>query len=73
MEKLLNINGLKHYNDKIQEELEEKQDNLVSGTNIKTINGKSILGQGDMEIDTKVDIKSISDDEINDLFELEDE
>lgn len=29
----------------------EKQDRLVSGTNIKTINGTSILGSGDMEIE----------------------
>jgi hypothetical protein len=30
--------------------LEEKQNTLVSGTNIKTINGISILGEGDLEI-----------------------
>ena len=30
--------------------LEEKQDTLVSGTNIKTINGESILGEGNIEI-----------------------
>ena len=34
------INGLK----------DSKQDTLVSGTNIKTINGESILGSGNMEI-----------------------
>lgn len=35
----------------IAEELDEKkQDNLVSGTNIKTINGESIVGSGDLEI-----------------------
>ena len=28
-----------------------KQDALVSGTNIKTINGQSILGNGDIEIE----------------------
>lgn len=27
-----------------------KQDTLVSGTNIKTINGQSVLGSGDIEI-----------------------
>lgn len=31
-------------------ELEAKQDTLVSGTNIKTINGESILGEGDLVI-----------------------
>ena len=29
----------------------DKQDKLVSGTNIKTINGQSLLGSGDVEID----------------------
>lgn len=31
-------------------ELKQKQDALVSGTNIKTINGQSLLGNGDIEI-----------------------
>lgn len=31
-------------------ELTEKQDTLVSGTNIKTVNGQSLLGNGDLEI-----------------------
>lgn len=31
---------------------ETKQDNLVSGTNIKTVNGKDLLGSGDLEINT---------------------
>lgn len=34
-----------------QDQIDEKQNILVSGSNIKTINGKSILGSGDMEID----------------------
>ena len=33
-----------------KEELGNKQDNLVSGTNIKTVNGQSILGAGNIEI-----------------------
>lgn len=33
-----------------QEELGEKQDNLISGQNIKTINGEDILGVGNIEI-----------------------
>lgn len=32
------------------EDLDKKQPLLVSGTNIKTINGQSILGEGDLEI-----------------------
>lgn len=35
---------------KVDELLELKQDTLVSGTNIKTINGESVLGSGDIEI-----------------------
>lgn len=31
-------------------EIGNKQDNLVSGTNIKTVNGQSILGEGNIEI-----------------------
>ena len=34
-----------------KEELNQKQDQLVSGTNIKTINGKDILGEGNLEIE----------------------
>lgn len=37
-------------NDTVQSALIKKQDNLVSGTNIKTINGNSILGSGNLEI-----------------------
>ena len=32
--------------------LQQKQDALVSGTNIKTINGQSVLGQGDLTVAT---------------------
>ena len=34
----------------LQGKLDAKQDTLVSGTNIKTINGQDILGSGDIEI-----------------------
>ena len=38
--------------------LNTKQDNLVSGTNIKTINGQSVLGSGNIEITSEeVDAK----------------
>ena len=33
-----------------KEELATKQDSLISGHNIKTINGQDVLGQGDIEI-----------------------
>lgn len=34
------------------EQLNAKQDTLVSGTNIKTVNGESILGEGNIQIET---------------------
>ena len=34
------------------QKLTEKQDALISGTNIKTINNESILGEGNLEITT---------------------
>ena len=37
-------------------DISTKQDALVSGTNIKTINGTSLLGSGDITIDTNVDL-----------------
>lgn len=37
-------------------ELGTKQSTLISGTNIKTINGESILGSGNMEIKTGSDL-----------------
>lgn len=36
-----------------KDEVSNKQDTLVSGTNIKTINGSSLLGEGDINIPTK--------------------
>lgn len=37
--------------DKINEIIDGKQDTLVSGTNIKTINSNSILGSGNLQLD----------------------
>ena len=37
-------------------DISTKQDKLVSGTNIKTINGTSLLGSGNIEISTDVNI-----------------
>lgn len=35
---------------KINEVIDDKQDTLVSGTNIKTVNGTSLLGSGNIDI-----------------------
>lgn len=44
------ITGLLSDQTDLQEALDDKQDTLVSGTNIKTINNTSILGSGNIDI-----------------------
>ena len=44
------ISKLEECCDEVQDALDGKQDTLVSGQNIKTINGESLLGSGDLEI-----------------------
>ena len=44
------VNSNKSLVDTLNEAITNKQDKLVSGTNIKTINGESILGSGDITI-----------------------
>ena len=41
-----------------------KQDKLVSGTNIKTINNESILGSGNITIESTPDLKTINNESI---------
>lgn len=55
--------------DEIQKQTQNKQGTLVSGQNIKTINGKSILGSGDMVIVGGVegDINTIVLEDINEI------
>ena len=58
-------------------ELNKKQDVLVSGTNIKTVNGESILGNGDLTIESKdVDLtnyytkdETYTQEEVNELID----
>lgn len=49
---------------KIQKQINDlvsgKQDTLVSGTNIKTINGSSILGSGDLAVDDGYGVVTVS-------------
>jgi len=71
MTKLVDLNGLTRYDEKIKgvidDGLETKQDTLISGTNIKTVGGASILGSGDISVEPE----TITDTEIGDLFEEE--
>lgn len=49
----------------LQSTLNGKQATLVSGTNIKTINGNSILGSGNLSLAMSIAQKSINNDIIN--------
>lgn len=57
-------------NDKANKsELSTKQDQLISGTNIKTINNQSILGGGNIEIQASTDLSDYyTKEEINETF-----
>lgn len=46
--------------DKVNEIIDDKQDTLVSGTNIKTINNTSILGSGNISITSQTSWGSIT-------------
>lgn len=48
--KRLDYTGLAYFWGKIKAAIAEKQDKLVSGTSIKTINGTSVLGNGDISV-----------------------
>lgn len=48
--------------DFLKQSITNKQDKLVSGTNIKTINGKELLGEGNIEINGGVKIVSSVDE-----------
>lgn len=49
----------------LQNSIDGKQATLVSGTNIKTINGNSILGSGNLSLAMSIAQKSINNDIIN--------
>ena len=58
MPKYLDENGLSTLWGKITDKISNKQDKLVRGTNIKTINGNSLLGSGNITINTSGTIDS---------------
>ena len=55
--KIVNIKGLERFLINIKEYIENllisKQDTLISGTTIKSVNGESILGSGNLSIGNK--------------------
>lgn len=44
----------------IEQQIAAKQEQLVSGTNIKTINGESVLGEGNIEIKADIDTTTLA-------------
>ena len=52
--KIIDIDRLARYHGNINNILSSKQDVLVSGSNIKTINNISILGEGDIMLGNKL-------------------
>lgn len=49
-------------------EFVEKQDTLVSGTNIKTINNTSILGSGNIDIQGGSDVEAFTAAEVQTIW-----
>jgi len=47
---LTELSYVKGVTSAIQTQIASKQDNLISGTNIKTINGTTVLGSGDLSV-----------------------
>ena len=71
--KYLDDSGLTRYDSKIKNVIATKQDALVSGTNIKTINNTSILGSGNISIsggtptDVQINGTSITSNNVADI------
>lgn len=58
----LDNSGLSHVITKLKALIASKQDALVSGTNIKTVNGNSLLGSGDLTVGGDV---SMTEEEVD--------
>ena len=58
--KYLDYTGLQYFWSKLKALFQTKQDVLVSGTNIKTVNGNSILGSGNIQAGDPDAIKYVS-------------
>lgn len=55
----------------LSNKLDSKQDKLIAGENIKTVNGQSLLGQGNVNISGKEEFKSVSvvtEEEVNQIY-----
>lgn len=54
---------------KVNEIVDDKQDTLVSGTNIKTINNQSLLGSGNIDIQGGADVVAYTAAEVQTIWE----
>jgi len=48
-DKIISYDNLTRFKDNLDRVLDDKQDALVSGENVKSINGATILGSGDVD------------------------
>lgn len=53
----------------VNEIIDDKQDTLVSGTNIKTINNQSLLGSGNIDIQGGGDVEAFTAAEVQTIWE----
>jgi hypothetical protein len=68
--KITNPPSQKELIDKVNEIIDDKQDTLVSGTNIKTINNTSILGSGNIDIQGGgADVEAFTAAEVQTIWE----
>lgn len=63
-DKIISYDNLTRFKENLDRVLDDKQDALVSGDNVKTINGTSLLGSGNIAIE----VESIPDSDIAAIF-----
>ncbi len=54
---------------KINELVDDKQDTLVSGTNIKTVNGNSLLGSGNIDVGGGASVEAFTAAEVQTIWD----
>lgn len=65
-EKFITLDNLGTFKNNVEEKIATKQDTLISGTNIKTINGNSLLGSDGIVVQDVM--QSLTDEEIEEAW-----